>query len=266
MNKYKKEEIRKYSKARIGLANNQIAVVDLEDILKKEIENLTKEIHFNRFPEEYDFMLDSIADANIRENGINPMSEEYIEKAIKKRHELGVSQLSNNGMSVSKDSCELCEIEARKQIFSNLNTIRPPSKKCIFCNKTIEEIGGKRLTAQKTRGICLSQKLQSESNNDYPRTYIKLFDDLEIYMTVWGKEGKWTKSTIDKAKNEYLNGYQPWFCQICGKRACDICGSPQNYPAGSDILYSDGSTSHFGIFPYDHGCSNPDCEKYKKQD
>jgi hypothetical protein len=90
---------------------------------------------------------------------------------------------------------------------------------------------------------------------------VKLFDDMGVYIVVWGEKGLWTQSAIDKAKNEFLTGYNPWFCQVCGNRVCMECGSPLNNPAGSDILHSDGSSSHAPIFP--GGCVNPSCEKFE---
>ncbi|MDW3116924.1 MAG: hypothetical protein R8G60_03420 [Roseovarius pacificus] len=45
--------------------------------------------HAKLFPEEYDFVYDSSADAQDRRRGVNPMSAEYIEKANARRAELG---------------------------------------------------------------------------------------------------------------------------------------------------------------------------------
>lgn len=44
------------------------------------------------------------------------MCQEYIEKIRVKREKLGASQLSESGMSVSRDTFTLCENEARKLI------------------------------------------------------------------------------------------------------------------------------------------------------
>ena len=266
MNRYKKEMKRKYDEARKGLSEDLIAAIDLEDSIKEKIANMTHKIHVTKFPEEYDFMLDSFCDAKERQRGINPMCHNYIELVRRMREESGVSQLSDRGMPVSRDSYKLCETKAKEILFSDLSLIRPPAKRCVFCNNTIQDIGGKRLVAQSLRGIVLSTTTHGGGTKDYPYQSIKLYDNSEIYMVVWGEADKWTESVIARAKHEYRSGKQPWFCQICGERKCSECGSPLNYPMGSDILFGNGSLSHAAILPIDPGCNNPDCSKYKKWD
>jgi len=266
MNREKKEIKRKYNEARKGLSKDQIAVLDQEDLIKEKIDKLARKIHGERFSEEYDFMCDSIADAADRRRGISPMNNEYIAKIKKKRMELGVQQLSERGMPISNETRVLCEKEAKKQVYSDLKLKRPPAKICIFCNKPLSEIGGKRLVAQQLRGVTLDNKYRGGGNKDFPYQSIRLFDDLEIYMVFWGERAKWTQAAIAQARKEYQNGNSPWFCQSCGARKCSQCGSPINYPMGSDILYANGCSSHAGIFPFDPGCINPDCEKYKEWD
>lgn len=263
MNRAKREEARKYEEARRWLSDNQIAALNLEAVLKAKVQTKASSIHAEKFPEEYDFIYDSNVDANSRSKGINPMSQDYIEQIREKRKSLGVSQLSNRGLSVSNDTFILCENEAKKQIYSDVTLKRPPAKTCIFCDKSLEEVGGKRLVAQKSKGVHLSNEYRGGGNPDYPFQSTKLFDDLGVYVVVWGERSLWIESTIEKAKNEFLTGYQPWFCQSCGNRVCLKCGSPLNNPAGSDILHGDGSSSHAPMFAGGCDCINPSCEKHK---
>jgi hypothetical protein len=113
---FKKEEKRKHNEARKGLTEEQIAFLDGEDEESKKIEELARKIHAEKFPEEYDFMYDSLPDANDRKRGINPMSAEYVEKIEQKRSDLGVSPLSESGMPTSDDTLKLCLEEATKII------------------------------------------------------------------------------------------------------------------------------------------------------
>ena len=118
MNRFKKEEKKRYDAKRKGLSDDQIAVLDMEDSIKASVEELARKIHIEKFPEEWDFMYDSGADISDRSRGINPMSQEYIQKIKEKREKLGVSQLSKSGRSVSNDTYQICYEEAKNQIFS----------------------------------------------------------------------------------------------------------------------------------------------------
>jgi hypothetical protein len=67
-----------------------------EDIFEIRLDKLAQAIHAEDFREEYDFMYDSVLDKKDRDNGISPMSKEYIENFTKKRKDLGVCALSEN--------------------------------------------------------------------------------------------------------------------------------------------------------------------------
>jgi len=51
-------------------------------------------LHLELFPEEYDYIYDSIADAKDRRRGLNPMSQAYIDKTNERRISLGVLPFS----------------------------------------------------------------------------------------------------------------------------------------------------------------------------
>jgi len=108
MNRFKKEEKKRHDQARKELTGDQVAALDLEDERARKIETLAREIHIDKFPEEYDFMYDSGADIKDRKNNINPMNQKYIDKTKKKRSDLKVSQLSEAGMPLSDDTMKLC--------------------------------------------------------------------------------------------------------------------------------------------------------------
>ena len=90
--------------------------MDARDAINKRIDDLTKELHLERFPEEYDYMYDSHADSLDRSRGINPMSEEYIAKTNEKRIKQGVLPLLGNGYAADDASMKLCEQEAIERI------------------------------------------------------------------------------------------------------------------------------------------------------
>ncbi|GJM17089.1 MAG: hypothetical protein DHS20C13_24160 [Thermodesulfobacteriota bacterium] len=107
----------------------------------------------------------------------------------------------------------------------------------------------------------IAKKFEGGGNSNYPYQSLKLHDYQHI--VIWGDKEKWTTSVINKVKEECLHNRQPWFCQTCGLRSCNKCGSPMNFPMGSEIIYDNGISSHVAIFPIDPGCINQKYEKYK---
>jgi len=141
---------------------------------------------------------------------------------------------------------------------------RLPTKSCVLCERTLEEVGGgKRIIAQQLRGLKLSKTLESRGYSGCHERFFPLHDDDEQYLLVWGEKLLWNENAIERAKKAFQQGYRPWLCQLCAVRACSKCGAPINYPMGSDIIYSDGYTSHVAIQPFDPGCNNKACKKYR---
>ena len=119
MNRAKKEEARKHREAREGLSEEEIRELDRKEFLENQIRALAREIHYEWFPEEYDFMMDSSSDAKGRRRGVNPMSEEYTQRVNTRRRERGVSPLGANGMPTSNESWDIAYAEAKKRILGN---------------------------------------------------------------------------------------------------------------------------------------------------
>ena len=112
MNRFKKEEARKYRESRSGLSELEIKRLDRDKLRNSEIFELAQSIHEEWFPEEYDHVYDSVAEANERKRGINPMSEGYIADVENKRKTMTVSLLSESGMSICNDSWQIAYTEA----------------------------------------------------------------------------------------------------------------------------------------------------------
>jgi len=139
---------------------------------------------------------------------------------------------------------------------------RKPSSHCLLCKKSVDEIGGKRVVAQKTLGTYISKTHRGGGDPDFPDLSIKI-DDAN-YIVLCGKKGIWTDELIDKVKEIYLNIECPWFCQKCAGKTCHICGEILNNPIGSDVIYDDGCVLHVAALGYNPGCMNDACENYKK--
>ncbi len=112
MNRYKKEEFLKHEEIRKGLSTAEIKQQDNEKAIEAEINQLARTIHIEQFPEEYDYQLDSFADANVRQRGVNPMNDGYIVKTNETRINKGVTPLSDAGLAVLDDSFKLAYAEA----------------------------------------------------------------------------------------------------------------------------------------------------------
>ncbi len=156
-----------------------------------------------------------------------------------------------------KDSAE--DIRVAKSKIGKKN--RKPSSHCLLCEKTIDEIGGKRVVAQKTLGTYISATYRGGGDPDFPDLSIKI-DDAR-YILFCGKKGMWTDELIEKVKEIYFNNEHPWFCQKCAGKTCHICGEILNNPIGSDVIYDDGCISHVAVLCYNPGCVNESCENHK---
>lgn len=116
MNRFRKEENRKHQEARVGLSELQIKRLDREEMRQRMIIELARSIHEEWFPEEYDYVYDSIAEAEQRRKGVNPMSEEYMADVTARREAMNVSLLSGAGKSISNDSWKIAYAEAEARM------------------------------------------------------------------------------------------------------------------------------------------------------
>ncbi len=89
MNRVKKEELKRYRAARNGLTPEEVAELDAREAAEKLFAKEVEEIHRRLFPEEYDFFYDDLVDATRRAQGVNPMSNEYVERTDARRAALG---------------------------------------------------------------------------------------------------------------------------------------------------------------------------------
>jgi hypothetical protein len=139
-----------------------------------------------------------------------------------------------------------------------------PDSHCVICKKTIQEIGGRRIVAQQLRGIIISSKPIGGGNPDYPYKSHKL-SSYSLYLVVWGPGTLWSEDAVRRATAAFHRGKRSWFCQLCGNRICQDCGSPLQRPMGSDVLYDDGSSLHVGMLPCHPGCVNQQCKNHKRR-
>jgi hypothetical protein len=84
--------------------------------LKNYIYLLQQKLHLELFPEEYDFIYDSLQDSNDRKNNKNPMSNKYIDETNLRRKTMGVSELGKNGEPKDTSSKDYCKEMIKKKL------------------------------------------------------------------------------------------------------------------------------------------------------
>lgn len=170
----------------------------LENLKSKEKNDLIKKLHDKLFPEEYDFMYDSIADANDRARGKNPMSKDYQKEVNEKRASLGVSQLSENGMAVDDSSLDFCKIEINALL---------EEKKTAFTDSMLKWLGTMIAKTDEIKELIYEQSLYASGidPND-PSTWtdimFKNLYKLEEAAALWDLED--VKFTFEEFKQLLL--------------------------------------------------------------
>ncbi|MDX1472469.1 MAG: hypothetical protein R3213_13305 [Flavobacteriaceae bacterium] len=109
MNLVEKELAKKRAEEIGGLSKEEIYNIDKHDALAKEL-------HLQFFPEEYDYMMDSLLDSKERRQRKNPMTAEYVEQVNNRRREFGISPLATNGLPTDNRSWEYAKREARRRL------------------------------------------------------------------------------------------------------------------------------------------------------
>ena len=122
MNREKKEELRKYREAREGLSDEEVRLLNEKEAEEAKFKDLIRKVHGEMFPEEYDFTCDSIADANRRARGENPMSEEYIARVDARRVAMGVAPFDYMPTGDQVDSWTKAREEALRRLEMEQNT------------------------------------------------------------------------------------------------------------------------------------------------
>jgi hypothetical protein len=100
-NRRKKREEKERCNEGQGPSPDEVKALNEKDVAYEALLAEAREFHRELFPEEYDFMLDSIADARKRARGVNPMTSEYQNKINHRRARMGFDPLGKDGMPTS---------------------------------------------------------------------------------------------------------------------------------------------------------------------
>ena len=135
-----------------------------------------------------------------------------------------------------------------------------PTTECVFCSRTLHEVGGKRLVA--TGSLVVTCRTEPVHGGGWRSYALDANGEADSgFMVVRGD--CWEPKTTETALSAFRSGLHPWFCQTCGNRACGGCGSPLAIPMAANILHGDGVVLHQVVLPFDPGCTNSACPRFR---
>lgn len=143
-------------------------------------------------------------------------------------------------------------IKTKKDVESILSLCCLPAPTCIFCNKKIEDVKGERFVSQTSRGTSVTNVArEKEVNNN--KTFIQHSIELPTqpitFMNYWGEESKWTKAAVNRAKQAYLDGQQPWYCEKCCEEICNKTRMPKSGAVSAKVVHKHGYVINTVIVP-----------------
>lgn len=138
-----------------------------------------------------------------------------------------------------------------------------PSELCVGCNRTIKEIGGRRIIWSRRGGITTLGDESTFSFNKIESTksyiYNVPFDERIIFM--WGNYVQYLNNdSFNYIYDELRNKKRLWICQECAEWAlCRFCGFPLKDAPASEVLNDNGCIRHVAILGVDIPCTR--CNK-----
>ncbi len=121
-----------------------------------------------------------------------------------------------------------------------------PFKRCLGCNRSLKDIGGRRIISTSNAGIEINPRFTTIDSEyileKHQPLYFRIIDKKRL-LTYWGEI--WNNltlnfiiETIENIKNDNLI---PWICQECARfDLCIYCMRPKEVD-NSTIMDSDGN-------------------------
>lgn len=134
-------------------------------------------------------------------------------------------------------------------------TRRLPAPTCVSCERTIEDVGGRRITWSTQAGVLVRSSQDAIGNLPHRALLVPLPKPHAGTLLLWPPD----EDAAGRAVAQWLDRLRPWVCQICSGRTCERCGSPTVAPHGCDTLHEDGRGGHMPILPGPAGCIREGC-------
>ena len=178
--------------------------------------------------------------------------------------QLSVSELPSDSEMALGESYANSRAEAVTRIVSDLDEPRPPSDSCLFCERSLQQAGGRRIAGQCNCGVSLQSRSRAEelAGSRENGRFVSLFDKAGVAVVLWGSAQQANADNLEKARNIYLAGHRAWICQSCIGRTCVKCSAPIRWPGGADVV-SAGRLMHLPAMSGIDACTNRRCENYR---
>lgn len=133
---------------------------------------------------------------------------------------------------------------------------RLPAQTCVFCQRSLDDVGGHRMIWSSTAGVIVRMHTDAIGNIPSRALVTPLPEPYSgSLLVLWPPD----EPTMDLALEQWTNRQRPWICQLCAHRRCDRCGSPEKSPFGSDIIDDNGRSLHVPRLPGPAGCVREGC-------
>lgn len=140
-----------------------------------------------------------------------------------------------------------------------------PFTRCLICDGTSDMVhGNSRIAAQAQRGITVLEEPDPRKGKDILYCGSRQVQQLPpVFVTLWGDSDIWNESLLDRAAQQVMAGFRPWYCQLCGDRACPVCRVPYQLSEDSDCVLDSGEVGYQIFMAQRVPCLNRCCLAYR---
>jgi len=132
---------------------------------------------------------------------------------------------------------------------------RLPAKACVFCERTLDAVRGKRLIWSSAAGVVVRGYNDAVGRIPSRALLEPLPAPHSGVLIIWPTND----GAVSRALEQWTARLRPWSCQVCAHRVCERCGSPEKHPFGVDVVDDAGRVRHVPLLPGLAGCVREGC-------